>query len=569
MIETDSQKTDKKLHELSVQILRFGNSGVSRIAFLQELSAILFNSISCDAIELRFEDNEKAYIWEVNRDGISSSSLKGCTRKPNSINTFSGDAISGAILEIIHKDKNAALALKTSRGSYWINNTKGFLLHHLQSLDSLKSLSSGELKFSSYVVIFFDIDPQNEGILVLKNNIDNSEQEVDFAEDLAQTIGLAIADRRVQSALRERVKELTCLYGIAKIAEEVEKPIVERLQRIVNILPESWQFPEIAVARIDLDEKTFMSSRYRKGKFQQTVRIIINGQKRGSVEVAYLKGMPEFSENAFLNEEVELIHEVARQIALIVNRDETENERLVLQEQLLHADRLSTVGNLAAGVAHEINEPLGGILGFAQLAIKAPDLGLETKHDLDRIISSAIHAKEIVRKLLIFARQLPVEKRIINLNEVILDGILLLENRCHDSDVELVMNLDDGMPGLYADAVQIKQLLVNLVVNGIQAMPDGGQLAIRTYESEGDLVLKVIDSGIGMTKSSRDRIFNPFYTTKDVGKGTGLGLSVVHGIVIAHNGKIHVTSGIGQGTSFEVHFPLTEMPVLTEDDQDG
>jgi signal transduction histidine kinase len=257
-----------------------------------------------------------------------------------------------------------------------------------------------------------------------------------------------------------------------------------------------------------------------------------------------------------LKEERNLINEVARLVGLIVERREAEEEKAQLQDQLRHADRLATIGQLAAGAAHEINEPLGSVLGFAELAKNCPALPDQAEEDLEKIINAALHAREVIRKLMIFARQMPTRKTVLNLNEVIAQGLSFLETRIAQGGIELVRAMQENLPEIEADPDQIQQVLVNLAVNAIQAMPDGGTLTIQTAAKDEVVSIIIEDSGTGMNEEVLEQIFNPFFTTKGVAQGTGLGLSVVHGIVTSHGGKVLVESDPGKGSRFEVLLPV-------------
>jgi two-component system NtrC family sensor kinase len=191
---------------------------------------------------------------------------------------------------------------------------------------------------------------------------------------------------RTQWALRERVKELTCLYGIAQVSDELDLTMEEVARRVVELLPPAWQYPDATAARITLDKTAFCSASFREGPHRQAAEIRVGSSLRGAVEVFYAEEKPEADEGPFLREERSLIGEVAHQVGLMLERHEAESEKTRLQEQLLRADRMATIGQLAAGVAHELNEPLGAILGYAQLQLKSFGLPDHTGRDLDRIV---------------------------------------------------------------------------------------------------------------------------------------------------------------------------------------
>ena len=248
---------------------------------------------------------------------------------------------------------------------------------------------------------------------------------------------------------------------------------------------------------------------------------------------------------------------MAHQISLIIERRQAEEDRLRMQDQLRHADRLATIGQLAAGVAHELNEPLGNILGFAQLAQKQPGLPEGVMADLAKIVATCLHARQIINSLMLFSRQMPPQKASLDLNVVVAEAIDLLEARCASNGIAIVRHLSPDLPEITADASQLRQALVNLAVNAIQAMPDGGMLEVATRASGDCVVLTVRDNGMGMSEQALKEIFVPFFTTKEVNEGTGLGLPMVHGIVTSHSGAIHVESAPGQGARFDVELPVT------------
>ena len=361
-----------------------------------------------------------------------------------------------------------------------------------------------------------------------------------------------------KAALTERVKELTCLYGIAQIAGQPDISLEEIIQGIVELLPAAWQYPETALARIILDGISYTTQGFCECRQKQTAEIIVRDLPRGIVELVYAEEKPDLDEGPFLKEERSLIDAVAREIGLAVERKQAAEDKLKLHNQLLHADRLATIGMLGAGVAHELNEPLGNILGFAQLAKKCPGVPASAKEDLGKIEAASLHAREIIRKLLVFARQASPEKIQVNLNQVVEDGLYFFEARCAKQGIELVRLLSADVPEMTVDPAQLNQLLVNLVVNALQSMPGPGRITVETRLCDHNVYLIVEDTGAGMSKEVLDKIFIPFFTTKDVGHGTGLGLPVAYGIVTAHGGSINVESEPGRGTRFEIQLPAAE-----------
>ena len=365
--------------------------------------------------------------------------------------------------------------------------------------------------------------------------------------------------RRVDATrarLSERVKELTCLYGIAQIASNPDLPIERKLAGIARILPAAWQYPRRACARILLDGRDFQSPGFRDGARRQTAAIRIGDRDRGAVEVHYRDGRGLPRQTSFLDEERRLIDNIAGQIAFMIEHEDARAAKAELREQLIRADRLAAIGQLAAGVAHELNEPLNAVLGLAQLVRKMPGLPVRSLADLDKIVEASLHARTIIRELLVFARQGRPGRARVNLNRIIMDELALFETLCGRSCVEIRRVVDPDLPEITADKSQIRQVISNLVVNALQAMPGGGVLTLQTFFDASRVCLAVEDNGIGMSPRIRENVFMPFFTTKDVDQGTGLGLSVVHGIVSLHKGEIRVESQEGRGSRFVVAFPL-------------
>jgi len=284
--------------------------------------------------------------------------------------------------------------------------------------------------------------------------------------------------------------------------------------------------------------------------------IVAGDVKRGMVEVVYLEPRPELDEGPFLAEERRLLDSVAREIALIIERRQAETEQARLQDQLRHADRLATIGKLAAGVAHELNEPLTGILGFAELLKELPGMPPQAASDLGRIESAALHAREVVRKLLLFARQITPRQGKVCVNRLVQEVVAFFQARLTEQSIKVQTQLGGSLPDLLADESQIRQIIMNLCINAIHAMEKGGLLTIATQARGEEIVLSVRDTGPGVPEDIRDKIFLPFFTTKDVDVGTGLGLSVVHGIVKSHRGRIKVVSEAGKGAEFKVYLPV-------------
>jgi len=228
------------------------------------------------------------------------------------------------------------------------------------------------------------------------------------------------------------------------------------------------------------------------------------------------------------------------------------------QSQLFHAEKMASLGQMVSGVAHELNNPLTGILGFAQLIHRREDLPEEIRRWSQRIFLEAQRASRVVDQLLRFARKAPPERRPVSLNRILEEVLALRAHEHHLLGVRVETRLDPDLPQSAMDAHQIQQVFLNLVLNAEQAMAhvQGAKVLTLATGFEGDrLWAEVRDTGEGIPPENLGKIFDPFFTTKEVGKGTGLGLSVAYGIVQEHGGRITVQSRPGEGAVFRVELP--------------
>lgn len=255
----------------------------------------------------------------------------------------------------------------------------------------------------------------------------------------------------------------------------------------------------------------------------------------------------------------------------ISERKSAEEERMRLEEQLMQVKKLESIGQLAGGVAHDFNNMLSPILGYAELIRDDLPQGHPHANDLHQIIRAAERARDLTRQLLAFARKQTLEIRPVDLN-VVIRGFEKMLRRTIRENVVIETRLSDEIGIIKGDTGQIEQILLNLAVNAQDAMPEGGVLTIETSKADAGqdrflrlkgitfgsfTLMKVSDTGSGMDRETLEKIFDPFFTTKELGRGTGLGLSTVYGIVKQHQGHILAHSDLGQGTSFHVYFPQT------------
>jgi len=238
------------------------------------------------------------------------------------------------------------------------------------------------------------------------------------------------------------------------------------------------------------------------------------------------------------------------------------------QAEAARGEKLASVGLLASGIAHELNNPLTGVLTFSTLLRKKMPDGSPDAEDLDLVIQETKRCAAIIRRLLDFAREKKPEKKFADLNGIIEETERLIERPAHLRDIEIRKELDRALPPVWVDADQIKQVVMNILVNAQQAIDQKGTITVRTGLAPEPMradpnspparmvEITISDTGCGIPEKNLERIFDPFFTSKEIGKGTGLGLSVSHNIVRAHGGLIEVDSTVGEGTTFRVYLPL-------------
>jgi two-component system NtrC family sensor kinase len=233
------------------------------------------------------------------------------------------------------------------------------------------------------------------------------------------------------------------------------------------------------------------------------------------------------------------------------------NKLQTTQDELLRAEKLTSLGQLAASIAHEINNPLAGVLVYTQLLSKKVTGDAFKKEEalgyLSKMESEVGRCSRIIRNLLDFARQTEPMLRLLDINQVIEQVLAMVGHQAQLQNVEVVKEFSPSLPKVMADFDQIQQIFTNLTLNAIQAMPEGGRLTLRSSAVDGEVRVDVQDTGYGISKENMSKLFTPFFTTKTKGKGVGLGLAVVHGIIERHKGRIKVQSEVGKGTTFSVY----------------
>jgi len=371
----------------------------------------------------------------------------------------------------------------------------------------------------------------------------------------------------VDSPARRSWKLLVDASGIDAIAaaRQIEEELVKGMQAVSDQLYQASEI-EVIVNEKTIAERGVNDLDGSKLESFLCVPLIVGGEATGMV------GVGSVSPERFGNRNLGFLSAIANQAAVAINNtrlfkalSESEQRAVTALEQLtetqrslVQAEKLSAVGQLVAGVAHELNNPLTGVLGFSQLLL-GTNLPSEVRPDVERIAWEAGRAAKIVQNLLSFARKQQVRAVFMDLNEVLAKTLEIKSYDLRVSNVQVEMKLASDLPNISADISQMQSVCLNLIGNAQEAMTgahDGGTLRVRTARVGDKVELTIADDGPGIKPEDIDRIFDPFFTTKEVGKGTGLGLSICHGIVAEHGGRIWVESEQGSGATFHLEFPV-------------
>ena len=354
-----------------------------------------------------------------------------------------------------------------------------------------------------------------------------------------------------------RQLELMAAYGVSK--QYLSKGPVVSENRLINIC----SLNQMVIYRDIFNDPRIQ---YPQEAWREGIRMILDAPlKYDSDFLGLIRFF--FSElREFSKEELNFILLIAERTATVIHRALVlENQQSQYDRLALQTEKLSALGRMAAGIAHEINNPLGGILLFStNMLKKAPSEG-PIKEGLEIIIQETIRCKAIIQDLLEFSREREPQKTPADINQVIEKGVAILKNELRLHQIRLEKDLADQLPKILIDENQIQQVLINLLLNAIQAIGDQGVITIRTGLSPNHkfVTLEVSDSGCGILPEHLSKIFDPFFSSKP--KGTGLGLAVTFGIVQKHGGQIQVESQPGLGTGMFLNFPVYTEEAVKED----
>ncbi|UZH54952.1 sensor histidine kinase [Salinimicrobium tongyeongense] len=353
--------------------------------------------------------------------------------------------------------------------------------------------------------------------------------------------------------LQERIKELSCLYEISSVIRDHEGEISATLEKISEVLKQAWRFPEDAVVELKLNGFQHSTGKIPQKNVAQQAFIYTFSEVKGAIKIYYPQ--EKHRETAFLPEEQKLLEKAAHEVGSFYEKIKQKEQEELLRRSIHRNDRLAILGEITAGIAHELNTPLGNILGFAEL-IKERAENSQTKKDIGKIIKAAIYSREVVKKLMFFACEIPQEMKIIKIQPIVAQALSLLKPNFKKAGVECHFRVADKGIEAQLDPIQLTQVLFNLLINALYFSPQGSAIEVKLYRNEASLYIEIADEGPGIKEELKSKIFEPFFTTKPIGDGSGLGLSVVHGIIRSHKGNIVALDNQPQGSIFQISIPL-------------
>ena len=356
-----------------------------------------------------------------------------------------------------------------------------------------------------------------------------------------------------EEKLKERIKELSCLYEISSLFQQLEQEDdAKLLQQVSQVLKKAWRFSSEAVVEIKAGQLNAATARIVSAKVTQQSDIRVFNKGYGWVKVHY--PLSQFSAQDFLEEEQKLLDKVALELGGYFEKKEQDKKTELLKRSAERNDRLTILGEITAGIAHELNTPLGNILGFAEL-IKQQATTPAIQRDTQKIIEGAVFSREVVKKLMFFACEMPQNKEEIEIKPVIEQALSLLSQSFKKADIKAKLISEPQEVWAQIDSIQLTQVLFNVLINAIYASPKKSQITCKLTQDTTRFNISIADQGVGIAPQHKPKVFDPFFTTKPVGEGSGLGLSVVHGIIKSHKGDISFRENTPQGTIFNISIP--------------
>lgn len=447
--------------------------------------------------------------------------------------------------------------------------------------DMVKAL---KIQIDETGLLLKSIEEKNKELLQTNRALQSSKEQLEVAYEEAQTQSEELESaneelRILNEDLDKKTKELLDVNKRLKTEEETASRTRNELQSIFDGIQDNIIFFDLDYHIIKANQAFFSKFHFDK-KELSTKKCYQLMQKRDTpcevcaVRDTYNTKTTNFREERGRSEKI--IQKFAFPVKNndgvltgVVEHIKDVTDQRMIEQQLIQAEKLTSLGEMLSGVAHELNNPLTGIIGFSELILEK-DPASDIKNSISKINKEALRCKKIVQNLLTFARRRAPEREYININDIIHMALELREYDLNVNNIKVATSLDLNLPMTMADSFQIQQVFLNIINNAQHAMIEHegkGMLNIRTYyKKDGVITIKFSDTGPGIAPENLNRLFDPFFTTKGVGKGTGLGLSISYGIIKEHGGKISVASKLGEGAAFTIELPVIQAEAAVSED---
>lgn len=359
-----------------------------------------------------------------------------------------------------------------------------------------------------------------------------------------------------KTALASRVREQACLHLVFRASEDLHKPVHTMLLDVASALRGCFDHPEDVAVDIEWDGQHHAQGDVSAVVMRIDTPLLAGGRLRGRVVVGCCRARPEMDASCLPEEERLLLDVVSKRLATVFERRALEDERRELDRQMFQMEKMTTMGELTMGLAHEIGNPLGGMKAVAQSLQHEEGLPAGVSEDLVRLEAEIDRLTRVLRSFHGYAAQQPVSPEACQLAPILDDVLFWTRRDAADRRIRFELGALDTLPPIRADRHQLKQVLLNLVMNAIQAMPEGGTITILGEPADKAVHLQIHDTGTGIPSELLDQVFEPFFTTRDT--GNGLGLPIVRKIVEDHGGSIAIASEPGRGTCVRLSWPQAQ-----------
>ncbi|NLE60973.1 MAG: hypothetical protein GX616_21720 [Planctomycetes bacterium] len=363
--------------------------------------------------------------------------------------------------------------------------------------------------------------------------------------------------RRQTRELDHRVRELNCLFGMADVINQIGTSPEDIIREAVKLIPKAWRFPEDACARVLIGNRQYQTANFRETSWWMSEPILVLSQPCGEVQVGYLEQRWADGDAPFVPEERRLLTAIAERLGKILERHQVQEQLNQHREELARVSRLSTMGEMASSLAHELNQPLAAVANYVRGCQRRLTSGAWNQDDLVQALAEAGNqaerAGQILGALRDFVAKREPRRVPADINKIAETAVDLATTEARVRGIAVRFAPAQGLPLVLADAVQIEQVVLNIVRNALEAMSktcsNGGEVVVGTAAGKpGEVEIAISDSGPGLPADATEKVFDTFYTTKP--EGMGIGLSISRSIIEAHRGRLWVTSNDDRGATF-------------------